>query len=225
MFCKNCGNELRDGAKFCNSCGIAVQSSTIAVPEKQTVTKETMTPMVHEPMETPIPEDPAALQDWTNVMAKSAATQAVEESAAQQANKDIVGRVYLFRRTIISYIKKTTTVTFQENDLQIGILSKKNIPYASIQCVNLKDKLNWGEVYYMGAFLFLGIMCLVGEAYVYALLAVILALLAIPVLKNTVVTVISQSGPYKIVMMKKESEKELFLQDLQTMTGCRIEIQ
>jgi len=224
MFCKNCGNELRDGAKFCNNCGVAVQSSTIAVPEKQTVTKETTTPMVHEPMEKPIPEDPAALQEWTNAMAKSVATRVVEESIAQQVNKDIVGRVYLFRRTIISYIKKTTTVTFQENDLQIGILSKKNIPYSSIQCVQLKDMINWGEMYYMVAFLFLGIMLLVGEAYVYALLAVILALLAIPVLKNTVVTVISQSGPYKIVMMKKESEKELFLQDLQTMTGCRIEM-
>lgn len=224
MFCKNCGNELRDGAKFCNNCGVAVQSSTIAVPEKQTVTKETTTPMVHEPMEKPIPEDPAALQEWTNAMAKSVATRVVEESIAQQVNKDIVGRVYLFRRTIISYIKKTTTVTFQENDLQIGILSKKNIPYSSIQCVQLKDTINWGEMYYMVAFLFLGIMLLVGEAYVYALLAVILALLAIPVLKNTVVTVISQSGPYKIVMMKKESEKELFLQDLQTMTGCRIEM-
>lgn len=26
MFCKNCGNEIKDGVKFCGKCGMKVQA-------------------------------------------------------------------------------------------------------------------------------------------------------------------------------------------------------
>ena len=42
MFCKNCGAQLPDGAKFCKSCGVAVSDhSTISVGEVSTVKKVT----------------------------------------------------------------------------------------------------------------------------------------------------------------------------------------
>ena len=30
MYCDNCGNKLRDGAKFCNKCGMQIESETIS---------------------------------------------------------------------------------------------------------------------------------------------------------------------------------------------------
>lgn len=36
MFCSNCGNKLPDGAKFCNSCGVAVVSNTATTEERKT---------------------------------------------------------------------------------------------------------------------------------------------------------------------------------------------
>ena len=27
MFCKNCGNEMKDGAKFCDKCGTTIEQS------------------------------------------------------------------------------------------------------------------------------------------------------------------------------------------------------
>ena len=34
MFCKNCGNELPDGSKFCSKCGAAVQAESVVKKRK-----------------------------------------------------------------------------------------------------------------------------------------------------------------------------------------------
>lgn len=114
---------------------------------------------------------------------------------------------------------------FQEKDLQIGAIIPKMIPYQSVQRIQVSDKINWGEVYYMAALAFIGIMCLIAQEVLFGLIMFVLAAIAIPFLKNTAVTVISQSGTQKIMMRKSEENKEMFLQDLQLMTGCRVERQ
>lgn len=237
MFCRNCGNELRDGAKFCNSCGNAVQSTVVTAPEKHIIADEAKTPQtqnpvsVSSPVSSPsaptqgVPEEPVARQEWIDTMAKSVATQAVDESINKANKNEVVDRVYFFHRRVFSYIKKTTTVVFQEKDLQLGAIIPKLIPYQSIQRIQVRDKINWGEVYYMAAVAFIGIMCLIAEEVLFGLIMFVLAAIAIPFLKNTAVTVISQSGTQKIVMRKSEENKDMFLQDLQLMTGCRVERQ
>ncbi len=39
MFCKNCGKEITDGTKFCNSCGTAVELATKAEEFQSTLQK------------------------------------------------------------------------------------------------------------------------------------------------------------------------------------------
>lgn len=42
MFCKNCGNEMKDGMKFCAKCGMANESSTIKAEITQNVKSNTV---------------------------------------------------------------------------------------------------------------------------------------------------------------------------------------
>lgn len=59
MFCNNCGNQLPDGAKFCNVCGAAIQSpvSKAPVTQQPQVPQE---PFGHQSNFTnPCPPDPA----------------------------------------------------------------------------------------------------------------------------------------------------------------------
>ena len=34
MYCDNCGNKLRDGAKFCNKCGTNIEEYVVPEPDK-----------------------------------------------------------------------------------------------------------------------------------------------------------------------------------------------
>ena len=113
MICRKCGNELRDGAKFCNSCGNAVQSTVVTDPEKHIIADEIKTPPTQKPVsESPsvptqgVPEEPIARQEWIDTMAKSVATQAVDESINKANKNEVVDRVYFFHRRVFSYIKK-----------------------------------------------------------------------------------------------------------------------
>ena len=57
MFCKNCGNRLNDGDKFCNSCGTSTEVTT-----EETITEEVQEPVVSEPVieevKESVPEEP-----------------------------------------------------------------------------------------------------------------------------------------------------------------------
>ena len=147
MFCRNCGNELRDGARFCNNCGYAVQCTIPLLSEEEVSGNIAKTPQVSRPalvsrhasaspaaptqsgpktqtphqdrlpplkrnenpevnlIKTPkqapvsspvseapavptqgVPEEPGARQEWIDTMAKSVATQAVDESIKAAVN-------------------------------------------------------------------------------------------------------------------------------------------
>lgn len=54
MFCKNCGKELPDAAKFCSGCGTPVAPATPAGPEPEAV----QPPVVQETPASPVEESP-----------------------------------------------------------------------------------------------------------------------------------------------------------------------
>ena len=61
MFCNNCGNQLPDGAKFCNVCGAAIQSPVSKAPVTQQP-QVPQQPFGHQSNSTnPCPPDPAPI--------------------------------------------------------------------------------------------------------------------------------------------------------------------
>ena len=42
MYCKNCGNELPESAKFCGKCGVKVETVVSDVNKKSAFTKKHM---------------------------------------------------------------------------------------------------------------------------------------------------------------------------------------
>ena len=45
MYCKNCGNELPESAKFCGKCGVKVETVVSDVNKKSAFTKKHMIKM------------------------------------------------------------------------------------------------------------------------------------------------------------------------------------
>lgn len=45
MFCKNCGNGLSDGTKFCSACGTAVEANAQAATPVQQAPAQPVTPV------------------------------------------------------------------------------------------------------------------------------------------------------------------------------------
>ena len=57
MYCEECGAELKEGSKFCTSCGAKVEKTEQAVEEKvESNVEETVEPTVEEKVEEPARE-------------------------------------------------------------------------------------------------------------------------------------------------------------------------
>ena len=59
MFCKNCGNRLNDGDKFCNSCGTSTEVTTAEEATINEVQEPVATELaIEEEVKENIPEEP-----------------------------------------------------------------------------------------------------------------------------------------------------------------------
>lgn len=72
MFCKNCGREISENAKFCSGCGTPVSQPVPAQPELEFAAAEPVIPVAEEPV-------PAAPQEPENVPAEVSGDASPEE--------------------------------------------------------------------------------------------------------------------------------------------------
>lgn len=85
MFCKNCGNEIPEGAKFCVNCGTPVEVPSEPAPEAPStpVYEEPAAPVIEKPA--PVAEEPApTYEEPTPVYEEPTPVQAVPQQPVYQ---------------------------------------------------------------------------------------------------------------------------------------------
>ena len=213
MFCKNCGNEIEDGSKFCGKCGTlqdAPEVNGISSSEEQTI---------HQ-------------QAYNAGTENSPLT---SESVTEGTAHQIIGREYIFKNNIPSkflidyFIGGNIKCQFQDDMLFIaeeGTLSfnkkKYMFPYDDIRELNFIDRINVLQLITVILAAILGIIFI----FIYPFIGLLfLAMAVFGIIKNvpeTVLLVNSKSGKsFKIKMKriknKKIADRDSFINDLNNM--------
>lgn len=132
-------------------------------------------------------------------------------------SSEIIGKTYIFTRTIYGYIGVNTQVEFEQTALIIGNVIPKRVNYGDILDITIDEKVNPGKLIMMISFLLFGLLSLIAGEFLYGIILIVLGCLDILWIKNLVVTLRTKKGnAYKIKMSKNDSDKENFLKDLRT---------
>lgn len=100
MKCTNCGNELKEGAKFCGKCGTAVANMVFPIeeePGQKAIEEPIQEEPIAEPVEEPIQEDPVA-EPVEEPIQEEPAAEPAEEPASEPAEEDYENDISVFRR-------------------------------------------------------------------------------------------------------------------------------
>lgn len=212
MFCKNCGNELKEGVAFCGKCG-----TTITVPAE------------NQAAPTPAPQ---ASYTNENLMPQQSAfnTQTPSGNQAVQLNNKIdrnvyIGKTYEFVHYWLVNLRSfrlspVRVVGFDEDSLVYAKGFKKSqIPYSCITGIKDEQKVCVKSIVCLciGVILSLLIGITVNPTVFIVALFSLLYLLG---LKERVITITtSDNHVFKLEMCTKNKEADDFLMYLRNETG------
>ncbi len=200
MFCKNCGNQVDDGVKFCNRCGAAM---TVAAPAA-------------EPVQ-------AAAQQTV----QAAPQGDLEALKASIAEREYVFKGEGYSRSIIgSILGRKITYKLAKDELLINYEMKTDttIPYTDLKSYRLENKVRVGQIIAVIFILLVGILCLmIEDAFAVGVLVILAAIFyAFISIRGTDFIVETHSGQtFKTKMRrisgKKEADRDAFVRDLNIM--------
>jgi hypothetical protein len=197
MFCKNCGNEMKDGVKFCDKCGA-----------KNEFYRES-----------------ASNSNATEASAEAKNVQASENNDISRDS--YIGKAYVFDYYIglnlRSFRISRRAVGFNDDNLlYCKGLRKTQIPYSMIHEIKDETKISTYVIFCIAVFVLVGIICIVCGGAGYALIAAALAIVAILYRKCREVSIVTTDNKvFKIKVGTKNKEVDEFLRYLKNETGIK----
>lgn len=198
MFCKNCGKELKENAKFCAGCGTVVGSGANptaqapAAPEAQPVSA------------------PAASADGTDTVADG-----------------IVGKSYVFDYYFLfnfgrARLSRVGVGFDTDNLLYAKGLKKLQIPYSIVREIRDENKTSKYMIFSLIVAVVLGILCALGGLIPVTVVCAVFAVLVFLKRKMRVVTIVTsdENKEFKIPVLPKNAEIDQFIGELKCKSGC-----
>lgn len=197
MFCKNCGNELKSGVKFCGKCGAKNEFY------RGSASNSNVSEASAEVKNVPTLDNNAISRD------------------------SYIGKAYTFDYyiglNIRSFRISRCAVGFNDDALlYCKGLSKTQIPYSMINEIKDETKISTYVVFCIVVFILVGIICIACGGAFYALIAAVLAMLAILYRNCREVSIVTTDNKvFKIKVGTKDKEIDEFLRYLKNETGIK----
>lgn len=182
MFCKNCGNEVKDGVKFCSRCGAKIEIGS-------KINSET-------------------LSQSDNVSAGDSSTISRDTYIGKAYTFDY----YIGVNLQCLRISRRAVGFNDDNLLYCKGLRKTQIPYNMIKEIKDETKISAYAIFCIVVLIMVGIICIVCGGAGYAIIAAILAVLAIVWRKCRQISIITTDNKiFKIKVVPKNKEIDQFL--------------
>lgn len=197
MFCKNCGNEMKDGVKFCGKCGAKTESFS------ESASNSNVSEASVEARNVPVEDNNKISRDT------------------------YIGKAYTLDYYIglnlPSFRLSRRAVGFNDDNLlYCKGLSKTQIPYSMIKEIKDETKLSSYVIFCIAVCVLVGIICIVcGQLFV-ALIAAVLAVLSILQRNYRQISIVTTDDKvFKIKVVPKNQETDEFLTYLKNETEIR----
>ncbi|MCM1008778.1 MAG: zinc ribbon domain-containing protein [Ruminococcus flavefaciens] len=182
MFCKNCGNELKDGVKFCSKCG-----SKIEIDSKT---------------------DSETLPQLDNITAGYSSTVSRDTYIGKAYTFDY----YIGVNLQCLRISRRAVGFNDDNLLYCKGLRKTQIPYNMIKEIKDETKISAYAIFCIVVLIMVGIICIACGGAGYAIIAAILAVLAIVWRKCRQISITTTDNKvFKVKIVPKNKEIDQFL--------------
>lgn len=192
MFCKNCGNEIKDGVKFCGKCGA------------KTVTVER--------------SDSGDLPKSNNVTVENSNG----ISRDTYIGKAYVLDYYIGLNLPSFRISRRAVGFNDDNLLYCKGLSKTQIPYSMIKEIKDETKISSYAIFCIAVCVLVGIICIACGWIFVTLLAAVLSVLSILQRNYRQISIVTTDNKvFKIKVVPKNKETDEFLTYLKNETGIR----
>lgn len=192
MFCKNCGNEIKEGTAFCSKCG--AKTATVEKSDSGDSLKS------------------------NNVIVENSNGISRDTYIGKAYTLDYYIGVNLpsFR------ISRRAVGFNDDHLLYCKGLSKTQIPYSMIKEIKDETKLSSYVIFCIAVFVLVGIICIVCSQVFVALIAAVLAILSILQRNCRQISIITTDNKiFKIKVVPKNKETDEFLTYLKNETGIR----
>lgn len=194
MFCKNCGNEMKNGVQFCGKCGAKTESFSESVSNGN-VSAETRNVPV---------EDNSKISRDTYL------------------GKAYIFDYYIGVNLRGFRISRRAVGFNDDNILYWKGLSKKQIPYSMIKEIKDETRISSYVIFCIAFFVIMGIIYLVCGRFLYALIAAALAVLSILYRNYRQISIATTDNKvFKINVVPKNKEIDQFLTYLKNETGVK----
>lgn len=194
MFCKNCGNEMKDGVKFCGKCGAKTESFSESVSNGN-VSAETRN--------VPVEDNNKISRDT-------------------YLGKAYVFDYYIGLNLRSFRISRRVVGFNEDNLLYCKGLRKTQIPYSMIKEIKDETRISSYVIFSIAVFVLVGIICIACGGIWYALIAAILAALAILCRNCRQISIATTDNKvFKINVVPKNKEMDQFLTYLKNETGVK----
>ena len=198
MFCKNCGKELQENAKFCAGCGTVVASW--ASPTAQA------------------PAAPEARQE----SAPAASADGTDTAAAGIVRKSYVFDYYFLYNFGRARLSRVGVGFDTDNLLYAKGLKKLQIPYSIVREIRDENKTSKYMIFSLIVAVVLGILCALGGLIPVTVVCAVFAVLVFLKRKMRVVTIVTsdENKEFKIPVLPKNAEIDQFIGELKRKSGC-----
>ena len=195
MFCKNCGKELKENAKFCAGCGTVVGSGT--------------NPTEQAPEAQPV-SAPAASADGTDTAADGI------------VGKSYVFDYYFLFNFGRARLSRVGVGFDTDNLLYAKGLKKLQIPYSIVREIRDENKTSKYMIFSLIVAVVLGILCALGGLIPVTVVCAVFAVLVFLKRKMRVVTIVTsdENKEFKIPVLPKNAEIDQFIGELKRKSGC-----
>lgn len=136
---------------------------------------------------------------------------------AVQSSNEVTS--FMFKRCLWFRIYRHLNVEFETENLKIGLIGAKRLPYCNIKSIESKESTNIGELVFVIVAVIVG-LCALTASPLLGIICIIAGLFSIASIKNFVVLINMNDGKtHKVIMEKKDSNREIFLEMLNRKTG------
>lgn len=206
MFCKECGNQLKDGVAFCNQCGTKIETNAA---EATQIKNDLVT---------------GNMSGGNTSRNTSNANNRSVSNNGKIPRETYIGKAYTFDYyfglNLRSFRISRRAVGFDEDNLlYCKGFSRTQIPYNSIEKIYDEVKTSRYAIFCFVFSIIIAILCLVLEGVAYAVIAAVIALLAILWRNYRQISIITNNMQvFKINVVLNNREMDQFLTYLKNET-------
>lgn len=192
MFCKNCGNEIKEGIAFCSQCGTKV--ATVERSDSGDSLKSN----------------------------NATATNSNKISRDTYIGKAYILDYYIGLNLPGLRLSRRAVGFNDDNLLYCKGLTKTQIPYSMIKGIKDETKLSSYVIFCIAVCVLVGIICIVCEQLFVALISAVLVVLSILQRNYRQISIVTTNNKtFKIKVVPKNKETDEFLTYLKNETGIR----